>query len=395
MCPPPPPPPPAAPAEAERAAFFALSPLPAAIVGFDGVVEDANGAWEASTGWARGELVGRPLRDVLREGDLAPLGDPAALRRGALAGAWEGRCRRRDGSLAPFAWEVAADAQAQRYFCVARPLAADEARRQERFQADVLNLVAHELNTPLTPLQLALDALALRLDPETGRELRPSLDILERGLLRLRGLVAEVLDAARARAGLLKLELAETDLSALALEVADGQRGLAADAGVEVRANVEPGLRARADAARLRQALDAILACATACAPAGGSVELSAARVGGVVQVVGASPSARLRPEECDALFLPFPPEREGTGPRPPTGLGLFLARGIVELHGGEATARAGTAGGLSLAILLPPEGPAGHRAQPRAAQAARGARLAVPLPPEPRNRAGTADGGI
>ncbi|HEX2065742.1 MAG TPA: PAS domain-containing sensor histidine kinase, partial [Candidatus Thermoplasmatota archaeon] len=235
-----------------RHQFFERCPAPAAIIGFDGTVEDANDAWREPTGWRAEELVGRPLGQLLHPDDVGPcLGGAEAVAGGALAGAWEGRVVRRDGAAIWMGWEVRASHRLRRYFCVARPLAQEEVRRQERFKVDFINMAAHELNTPLTPIQLGLDTLSMRLDPVLGRDAHESVEMLRRNFRRLQDLVTELLDSARLHAGRLPLEMRETDLSTLAVQAAAAKREAAAEVGVELGLRVEPGVRAKADADRL------------------------------------------------------------------------------------------------------------------------------------------------
>jgi PAS domain S-box-containing protein len=344
---------------AGRQQFFERCPAPALVIGFDGHVEDANSAWQALAGWSRDEVAGRPFVGLLHPDDVAPsLAEPVLVRRGGLAGTWDARLLRRDGSAAWLNWDIAASHERERYFCVARQLSAEEARRQERFKTDFINMAAHELNTPLTPIQLALDTLAMRIDPALGRDTLQSVEIVRRNFLRFKDLVTELLDAARIHAGRLPLELGEVDLSGLAQQAAEDARGDAAEAGVAVRARIEPGLRAVADPARLRQVLDTYLECGIACAPAGSEVEVEVKRSGGEAVVAVSCDGAGITAGQREQLFLPFPPHDDpAPQPRVGTGLGLYMARGIIELHGGRVAAP-GTGAGLTLSFALPLEGP-------------------------------------
>jgi PAS domain S-box-containing protein len=351
---------------AGREQFFERCPSPAAIVGFDGRIAEANGAWQDLTGWSRAELVGRPLTELLHPDDVAPtIGEPAALERGELAGTWEGRVVGRDGSAAWLSWSVGASHSRRLYYCIARHLTAEEMRRQERFKANFINMAAHELNTPLTPIQLALDTLAMRIDPVLGREAHQSVEMVRRNFLRFKGLVSELLDAARMHAGRLPLNLQEADLSALVLQAIEARR----DAGAAIRSEVEPGLRAVVDPERLLQVLDNHLACCLASTPPGGEVRVEARRRDREAVVSASCPGASLTPEQRERLVLLFPPDEPLPGQRGGSGLGLYLARGIVQLHGGRMVAQADD--GLTLTFALPLDGP-------RPAQAAQAEQAAV-----------------
>jgi PAS domain S-box-containing protein len=340
--------------EAGRQHFFDRCPLPAAIVGPDGLVEAANPAWKGVVGWSPEELVGRPLHGLLHPQDRLP-----AARPDSLEGVWTARCLRPDGSTLRLAWSVVAGPDG-RHYCVARQPESEERRSQERFKAEFINLAAHALNTPLTPIQLALDTLDMQAQGCLSPEARQSMSLVQRNFRRLRDVVAELLDTARLQAGRMPLELREADLSALVAEAVEEKRRAAEEAGVALRERVEPGLQVVVDAGRLRQVLGAYLECALACAQAGGEVRLEAGRSDGEATVSVNCAGSRLTAEQRDRLFHPFPTHDDAVAPpRVGTGLGLYMARGIIELHGGRAAApRSEPEGGLGLRFTLPLEGP-------------------------------------
>jgi PAS domain S-box-containing protein len=373
-------------AEGVAAAFFARCATPALVVGFDGQVLAANPAWRPVSGWAPEDLLGRSLVEFLHPGDLdAGHTDRAALASGALAGSWDARMLCRDGVPRWLAWEVSADPATRTYACLARQPTREEMQRQERFKVDFINMAAHELNTPLTPIQLALDTLHMRFDPVLDREARGSVDLVQRNFRRLRELVGELLDASRIHAGRLPLDLREEDLGALVRQVALEKEAAAREAGAALRVQAEEGLRCVADAPRLRQVLDNFIACglaAAAQAAAGDAparqqaLRLRAERDGAEAVVSVACPGPPLTAQQRDRLFHPFPRTDEPSQPsQVGTGLGLYLARGIVELHGGRVWVQEGgsggdparapadkagsqAAGGLVLTFALPLEGP-------------------------------------
>ncbi|HEX2065845.1 MAG TPA: ATP-binding protein, partial [Candidatus Thermoplasmatota archaeon] len=107
---------------------------------------------------------------------------------------------------------------------------------------------------------------------------------------------------------------------------------------------------------RLLQVLDTYLSCGLACAPSGGQVRLEVERGGGHALVSVACRGATLPQAQRERLFLPFPSEEEPTAPRVGSGLGLYMARGIIERHGGRVAVHEGD--GLVLSFALPLDGP-------------------------------------
>jgi signal transduction histidine kinase len=190
--------------------------------------------------------------------------------------------------------------------------------RQREFTANV----SHQLRTPLTAMRLRLDELATLDDPVAARE---ELEATQRVADRLERTVGELL--ALARAGDIGRPR-DVDLADLAREHADGWRPLYARAGRRLQSTVEAPLPARVSPGGVAQALDVLLE--NAIAHGAGATRLSAATVGGrsVLAV------------EDDGPGVPRGMEREiferNVSTAGSTGLGLPLARALVEADGGR-----------------------------------------------------------
>jgi two-component system OmpR family sensor kinase len=217
----------------------------------------------------------------------------------------------------------------------------------------VVDDASHELRTPLANLKAELD-LALRRgrsDQELVAALRSAADETDR-LVRL---AADLLVLARAHGGQLPIRPVDTDVERLVGESREGFSGRAAAAGIGLEAIVEPGLHARLDEARIRQALDNVVDNAIRHTPRGGTVVIHASRLDGLVRLAVTDTGPGFRGAFLDRAFDPFTRADEArTRPDGGAGLGLAIVRAVAEAHGGTARAANRPEGGAIVEIRLP-----------------------------------------
>lgn len=219
-----------------------------------------------------------------------------------------------------------------------------------------LGMLSHELRNPLAPIGNALQVLE-RITPgsEKAQDMRA---IISRQFRHLARLVDDLLDVTRLASGKVQVRRARIDLAEVIRRTVEDNRSLFARSGVhlDLRGADRP-LWMDGDAVRLSQVFGNLLSNAAKFANPGGRAEVSVAREGpgaAVVRVrddgVGIAPDVRSR------LFEPFAQgadtfERNRGG----LGLGLALARGLVDLHGGTIAARSDDVGhGTEIVVTLP-----------------------------------------
>ncbi len=223
--------------------------------------------------------------------------------------------------------------------------AADQGRR--RFLQDV----AHELKTPLAVIEATTSAILDGVyQPEPAR-----IDDL-RGQGRL---LARIVDDLRtislAEGGGLTLERAEIDVAELLAEVGRTHDARLRAAGLRLVVHSELGLAAEADADRLRQVLAILIDNASRHTPPGGEVSLSGRGVNGrlLIEVIDTGPG--IAPADRRRIFERFyradPARSRGTGS---SGLGLAIAKALVEVHGGTIEADDAPGGGARFRVELP-----------------------------------------
>jgi signal transduction histidine kinase len=211
-----------------------------------------------------------------------------------------------------------------------------ELARVSSAKSDFLAMMSHELRTPLNSVIGFADMLS---DPSFGRptvaitrELSSNILASGRHLLTL---INDVLDLAKVEAGKIEVEPEPVDLQAIVGEIAKIVRPLADAKGHRLVVPTQAVPTALADPARLRQVLLNLVGNAIKFTPDGGTVTLGLRQIDGSVEVSVADDGAGMTAEEAATIFEPF--ERGNASARTEgAGLGLALARRLVELQGGE-----------------------------------------------------------
>lgn len=204
------------------------------------------------------------------------------------------------------------------------------------FTTRFLNMAAHELATPLTPIKLQLYLMEKRLLRVKDAELHASHRVLARSFDRLARLVNDLLDASRLHAAKLGLRREAADLNQIAQDAVNVYEPAAKEAGVGLDAHYAALEPVDADVHRISQVLVNLLSNALKFTPRGGRVHVETVPSGDSAAVMVHDTGTGLAGPQIERLFQPFSQVHEAVAPAAGTGLGLYIARGIVELHGGR-----------------------------------------------------------
>jgi signal transduction histidine kinase len=209
--------------------------------------------------------------------------------------------------------------------------------------------VSHELRTPLTSTIGFLRTLERTDVVFTEEQQARFVHTARMEAERLAGLVDDLLDLTRLQRGVFPLEPRPVELEEL---VARAAVGLELPAGREIQVEVDPALSAHADPERLVQVISNLLS--NALKHGHGAVAVSGARRNGNVYLKVSDEGPGVPHERIRELFLPF--ARWG-GASESTGLGLAIARGIVEAHGGSLEYRPADNGSSHAFVVTLPAG--------------------------------------
>jgi signal transduction histidine kinase len=229
--------------------------------------------------------------------------------------------------------EVEAERRAQELREVAR------LRDLDRFKTNFLNAAAHELNTPLTPLQLQLHLLNKAEESGNIEARRRALAIVGRNVERMALLVQDMLDVARLQSGRLAIQRQPADLAALLREAVETYRPPAEAKGIAIAMEGPTSLVVSIDPKRTSQILYNLVSNAIKYTPQGGQVTIRFRGDADKVTVDVQDTGLGFSQEQLDRMFVPFGQAHVQQVSAPSTGLGLFISRGIAERHGGRLVA--------------------------------------------------------
>ncbi len=242
-------------------------------------------------------------------------------------------------------------------------LATEQSARREAEVAlaqrdEFLRAAAHELKTPLTSLgaraQLMLRQIRRDGEIEQGRAVH-AVEVISDQAGKLGRLVNQLLNVTRIESGRLALEPAPADVAALVRQTVAWARDCADPPGIVVAA---PGaLEALVDPLRLEQVLVNLLDNAVRHGRGEQAIEVSVdTPAPGVVEIAVHDFGVGIAPADRERIFERF--AQAGTASlRNGLGLGLYVSRQIVELHGGELRAEFPPAGGSRFVVRLPRDG--------------------------------------
>lgn len=235
--------------------------------------------------------------------------------------------------------------------------AREQAEAALRLRDQFLSVAAHELKTPLTSLRGQAELTMRRIEREgvaDPQRVHRALEVIDRQVDRLSNLVAQLLDFSRMEAGELELDRRRVDLVLLVREVVESMRVASSRHTLAVRA--PPALLAFVDPLRLKEVLYNLVDNAIRYSPQGGPVEVEVTvPAPGRVRIAVRDYGIGVPPEQREQLFTRF----FQAAPRPTggLGLGLYISRRIVELHGGRIWAEFPEGGGSRFVIELPVDG--------------------------------------
>ncbi|HEX7680957.1 MAG TPA: ATP-binding protein [Thermoanaerobaculia bacterium] len=229
-----------------------------------------------------------------------------------------------------------------------------EAEAQNRAKDNFLATLSHELRTPMTSILGWVQFL--RSGDYSTDELREALHMIENSAQLQKRLIDDMLDVSRIILGKFQVDLRPTHLSEIVEAAVTNARPDAAERGIRLTSDVvrPPEDVVEADATRLQQVIGNILSNAIKFTPPGKQVDLRLDRVDHMLQI-----SVLDEGEGIEPSFLPHVFERlrqaDASSKRSGLGLGLAIARHIIDLHHGEIHAESeGLGKGARFTVTLP-----------------------------------------
>jgi signal transduction histidine kinase/PAS domain-containing protein len=222
-------------------------------------------------------------------------------------------------------------------------------------KSQFLATMSHELRTPLNAIIGYSDALKTGAVPLTESRARDYAGHIHEAGTMLLAIIDDILDLSRIEAGRMRLSV---DVCTVADIVAAAMRmtqPAAVGVGVTLAAEGDPALTVAADSQRLTQVVVNLLTNAVKFTPAGGTVSMRSFAEGDTVHIVVRDTGIGIQPENLERVMQPFgqvesPYSRRHGG----AGLGLPIARSLVELHGGHLVLDSVPGQGTTVEVVLP-----------------------------------------
>ncbi len=236
-------------------------------------------------------------------------------------------------------------------------------RRAHAHKDEFLAMLGHELRNPLAPIAMAAELMAQ--GGVDAQSMSQTSGIIARQVRHMRGMLDELLDAARVNEGLIRLELRSHDVCSLVRDAVEQVHSLLRQMKHTLNLDLPPNpLFMNVDGKRVVQILANLLNNAAKYTPPGGQIELAIRTMGDELRVEVADNGIGMSQDTLDHAFDLFVQAERGSDRRQGgLGLGLALVKKLVELHGGRiAASSAGPGRGSRFVLQLPRDGQHGLR---------------------------------
>ena len=216
--------------------------------------------------------------------------------------------------------------------------------------AELISKIAHELRSPLTSVKGFSSMLITRWDRFTDEQRFQFVETIAADADRMGRIVSEVLDLARMEAGRLELNITEVPAGVVVDRALARTKHLPGSDRVEV--SVPDDLVVRGDVERLEAIVANLLENAIKFSDEG-PIEVAGSGPGATATISVRDRGVGISPDRLEHVFSGTGPPGEGAVPTG-TGLGLYLTRGLVELHGGSISVASKPGEGSTFTVALP-----------------------------------------
>lgn len=326
-----------------------------------GLLESVNPAAQGIFGYKAEELIGRHFNHLMPEAERAEYDGYVRAHLGlgrskSIGFGLEITGQRKDGSVFPMELAISHMWLERRHVFIGIVRDISERRAIDRMKNQFLSTVNHELRTPLTSVLGSLGLLAEGIAGELSERGQSLLNITRNNVERLVRLIGNILDMDDIQSGKMRLDFRPVDLGRVVERALEDFRTLGSTAGVRVELrNLVPRGLVYADGERLLQTLNHLLSNALKFSPPRGVVTVDMQSAAGVLRVRVQDQGPGIAQEFRERIFMPFShAATEDSDPRSGAGLGLSIARAIIEQHAGSIGYEPGPEGGACFYFELP-----------------------------------------
>jgi PAS domain S-box-containing protein len=311
---------------------------------------NVNSASLAVLGYRPHELSGRKLASLVVVDELESV--LAKFQKEELLPAFHARLKSRSGELVDSLWTVKWSPIEKHFFCVVH----DDTQRKnaERMRTEVIQMVTHDLRTPLTTVSGYLELLERgdlgQLSERGARLLNGPI----RGVGQMLGLTNDLLDMEQMESGKLRLVIEDHPVSEMFEQALETTSGVARNSGVNLVARPTDIILA-SDKRRIEQILVNLITNAAKFSPRDTTITLEAVDRGEAIELRVIDQGRGIPPEHLEYIFDRFRQVKESDSrEKRGLGLGLAICKALVELHGGEINVASEEGKGSTFSVVIP-----------------------------------------
>lgn len=242
---------------------------------------------------------------------------------------------------------------------VARKRAEEALREAQRLRDEWISVVAHDLRQPVSVIALSAQTLPRLVVTGPAEKTSHAVERIARSASTLERMVNDLLDVSRIDARRLALQRSEVDLVPLLMDVIERMPEIARSRARLAIHDSRQRVLVHADAGRVEQVLGNLLSNAVKYGTAGTEIEVALAVRDGQAQISVSNQGRGIAADDLPRIFERFHRTREAQGTTQGIGLGLYIARGLVEAHGGRIWADSTPGGTTTFHFTLPVAQPA------------------------------------
>jgi PAS domain S-box-containing protein len=313
----------------------------------------SNSAAREIWGYSPDELIGRSV-NALAVGDngVDLIKSISEFSTAQSSGMFEAAVKKKDGTTAEMRWSIRWSPAENSMFCVVHDIT--ERKEVERMKQNFLSMVSHDMRSPLSAVQLALNMIAEGIFGTINERGALMVSNAENSVNRLLKMINELLDLDRLEAGRFDLDRKLCSIDEVIQSSIDTIENFANQRKVRISFS-KSGIQLNADDERLVQVMINILTNAIKFSPDETTVSVAATEQKDVVEISVADQGRGIPEENLSAIFDRFKQvELKDSKQHKGSGLGLAICKAIVEAHGGHMAVRSAMGKGSTFIVTLP-----------------------------------------
>lgn len=314
-----------------------------------------NSAMQSQWGWMQEQVEQTLVMDLVLadQRDLFK-SQMAACRQSAGGTTFECSVMRSDGGLIESRWSVLWSEFDQSYFAIVRDVG--EEKEADRLRKQFFSMVTHDLRSPLANVKSFIQMMENGVYGDLNGKGEAKVARINQSLTYMIRLTEDLLEIGRLQSGKVSLALERIDAELLIDDCCAILDSLPESKTINLKTSIEPGCFVLGDVLRVKQVLVNLMTNAIKFSPPGSQIELHCEKQEEMVRFVVKDNGPGLTAEECRKVFEPYVQAASGQE-RKGFGLGLAIARAVVDGHGGKIGVTSVSGQGASFFFELPAAG--------------------------------------